>query len=616
MKNLLYKTFIYFLKLATYGVCLAVSLSMAYCLRYNFIIPQELQKIMWCNIIFFVPLKILVLVLLGEFKGIFSYFRLNDLVKIVSCFMMVSFVCLLISCFYNSIYLPSRSILLADLLFSILFILFFRTSLRIINSHINNEQPTQKHFTNIAVIGTNEVASRIISELKLHHYHGLNPVAIFDDNPKYFGRLLHDIPVAGVPEMILDLAEQFQLQGVLVASEYLSQKRMLQIADLAKKLNLKMFTIPSLNDFIDGRATATRLRPLDVEDFLERKTIRLDLAKTQELIAGKTILITGAGGSIGSELTKQIARKNPRQLILVEHSEYNLFKIEQNLLREGFSCVPVLLNITHTDALKDCFERYRPEIVYHAAAYKHVPLLESQPIVALNNNVYGTGSLALLASQYGVERFVLVSTDKAIDPVNYMGASKRLCEMFCMAIQHFPENKTQFMAVRFGNVLGSVGSVLPTFKEQIARGGPLTVTHPDMTRFFMTIPEAVGLILEASSFEKIAGKIFVLYMGNPVKILDVAKKMIELNGYRVGVDIDIVFTGIRPGEKLHEDLTYDQNKVVKTNNAFIGIFNEKQDYTQNIRNLDSILKAIKSLKTVNDCKDFIKTFIPDFKHET
>ena len=368
--------------------------------------------------------------------------------------------------------------------------------------------------------------------------------------------------------------------------------------------------MPSIGEFLSGRAFASKLRPLEIEDFLARDPIRLNTAESTRQIEGKVIFITGAGGSIGSELSLQIAKKHPKTLVLIDHCEYNLFKIQQSLLTQGYACEPVLLNITHRESLRACFEKFKPHYVFHAAAYKHVPLLEKQALVAVQNNVGGTALLGLYAAEYGVEKFVLVSTDKAVHPSNNMGATKRICEMLCMALQQRSGNITQFMAVRFGNVLGTAGSVLPTFREQIARGGPITVTHPDMTRYFMTIPEAVSLILEAFTFKDSGGKIYILDMGQPVKILDIAKRMIELSGT---IDIPIVFTGIRPGEKLHEELVDDATSLISTNHQLVNIYKENTSYVSKLEPVESYLDAIQGLETEDEALKFIRGFIKEFK---
>lgn len=609
--------FQYFLKLSVYTLCLTASIILAYTLKYNFVVPAYMQRIMWVNVYTMVPIKIFALIVLGEFKGIFSYFRLPDLIKIVLCFLGITTAFFLAQAFSSHSFLPSREILLADLLFSILFILFFRAGIRIIQSRYNlpgksieltKERPGTLR---VAIIGANDTGSQVVAELKSKGFHRLKPVLLLDDDPKYYGRTLHGVPVVGAPESLREFKASYAIEGLILISQGIAPKRTQELLTISKELDLKVYTIPSISDFITGRVHTTRLRTLDFEDFLERKPIKLHFNQITKLVQDKVVAVTGAGGSIGSELSRQLAHAKPKQLLLIDHSEYNLFQIEQGLLNEELSGTPILVDITNRASLQRCFSQFKPDIIYHAAAYKHVPLLENQPLVALNNNGFGTGQLALLASEMGVERFVLVSTDKAIDPINNMGASKRIAELFCQAVQKMPGNRTQFMAVRFGNVLGSAGSVLPIFKQQIARGGPITVTHPETTRYFMTIPEAVGLILEASTFDSVGGKIFVLDMGKPVKILDVAKKVIELNNLQLGVDIDIVFTGLRPGEKLHEDLEYDPNKMSKTSNEHIWLFKDNFEWPSTADDLKQCL--FESVSSNESSIAFIQKLIPAFK---
>ncbi len=608
------KVFTIVLKIGVYFLCLSTSLFLAYILKYSFSIPICEQVKMWQHIMVLVPIKLCLLIALGEFKGIFSYFRLPDLVKIVLAFSAFSFILFLLRLTEFCVIIPTREIILSDLLFSILFILFFRASLRIINDRLATEDAKiHPSVLRVAIVGISEFSSQIISELKTKRFHGVLPVVALDDDPKYHGRHLHGIPILGTPEILSDLVIKENIGGVVFIASQLSQKRILELSELAKNLNLKTFTIPSIEDFFEGRAFATRMRPLDVEDFLERNPICLNMEQCAKAISNRVVCITGAGGSIGSELTRQIALKGPQKLILIDHSEYNLFKIEQDLIQRGIRCIPILLSIVDEAAVRDCLKAYRPSIIFHAAAYKHVPLLEGQPLIALRNNVLGTGILAQCAVELGVEKFVLISTDKAINPVNNMGATKRICEMLCMAMQAKANNKTQFMAVRFGNVLGSAGSVLPTFREQILKGGPVTVTHPKMTRFFMTIPEAVGLILEAFSFKNIAGNIYVLDMGKPVKIVDLAKRMIELSNLQVNSDIEIVYTGIRPGEKLHEDLVFDPKEILPTSNKLIGLFKCDKSFIKLMKPIQVYMDEIKKLTSDNDGIQFIREFIPEFK---
>lgn len=397
---------VYCLKIGIYAFCFIASIVLAYMLKYDFTIPTALQLVMWHNVLLLVPLKIITLIALGEFKGIFSYFRLPDLVKIVSSFLCISFTILLLNYYAPSSLFPSREIILADLLFSILFILFFRTSLRIINARYNFHKTTFKArpgTLKVAIVGANEAGSNIIAELKSKRFYGLQPVVVVDDNPRYYHRNLHDIPIIGAPELLRDFTEHNPLDGIVLMSDRLPQKRLYELTLLAKELKLKALAIPSLGEFLEGRSVASRLRALDVEDFLDRKPIRLNLEQNKLLITDKVVVVTGAGGSIGRELAKQIAIKNPKQLILIEHSEFNLFKIEQDLLREGHSCIPILLNISHTRELENVLNKYRPQLIFHAAAYKHVPLLEFQPLIALSNNSFATGELALLAANWGLK---------------------------------------------------------------------------------------------------------------------------------------------------------------------------------------------------------------------
>lgn len=601
------------LKVGVYFFCLSASFVLAYNLKYAFLIPDSIQPMMWQTIGWLVSLKIVILVLIGEFKGIFSYFRLPDLFKIIVCFVSVSAGLAVCHRFTQAPWLPGRDILIADLLFSILFIFFFRASLRILNTSLfptSSAGGVAHEKMKVAVIGIDEAASQIISNLKTNHLCNMQPIAVLDDNPKYHGRKLHGVPVSGKPELLSELTEQQGLQGVIFTGG-LSQKRFTECVQLAQSLHLKVFNVPSIGECLSGRAFASKLRPLEIEDFLARDPIHLNTAESAKQIEGKVIFITGAGGSIGSELSLQIAKKHPKTLVLIDHCEYNLFKIQQSLLTQGYACEPVLLNITHRELLRACFEKFKPHYVFHAAAYKHVPLLENQALTAVQNNVGGTLLLGLYAAEYGIEKFVLVSTDKAVHPSNNMGATKRICEMLCMALQRRSGSTTQFMAVRFGNVLGSAGSVLPTFKEQIARGGPVTVTHPDMTRYFMTIPEAVGLILEAFTFKDGGRKIYILDMGQPVKILDIAKRMIELSG---ATGIPIVFTGIRPGEKLHEELVDEATSLISTNHQLVNIYKENMSYVSKLEPVESYLDVIQGLKTEEDALRFIRGWVPEFKN--
>ena len=415
----------------------------------------------------------------------------------------------------------------------------------------------------IGIVGAGDCGAVLVKELLRSPWLGMRPVAFFDDN--YRRRCgIYGLPLVGRPERIEELKDKLRLDEVVIATPSASPRRIQEILQLVNRAGLSCRTVPSLDQLAAGRVTITNLRPLDIHDLLGRPPVEISHESVRAIIEGRTVLVTGAGGSIGSELCRQILPHGPAALIMLERSEPHLFLIEQEFRANslnGTSLVPVIADISRSGRLQQIFHRFRPHVVFHAAAHKHVPLMELQPEEAIYNNIYATSLLADIAVEYAAERFVFISSDKAVNPTNVMGATKRLGEVYLQAVarQH---SGTKFMAVRFGNVLGSSGSVVPTFARQIAGGGPITVTHPEITRYFMTIPEAVSLVLQSSVFGN-SGDIFVLDMGTPVRIADLARKMIALAGLTPD-DVEIVFTGLRPGEKLYEELSQDVEAVVAT----------------------------------------------------
>jgi FlaA1/EpsC-like NDP-sugar epimerase len=403
-----------------------------------------------------------------------------------------------------------------------------------------------------------------VKELLRSPWLGLQPVAVFDDD--YRRRCgIHGVPLVGRPERIQELKSKLRLDEMVIAMPSAAPRRRQEILQLVNRAGLSCRTVPSLDQLAAGRVTITNLRPLNIHDLLGRPQVEITHESVRTIIEGRTIVVTGAGGSIGSELCRQILLHGPAALIMLERSEPQLFVIEQELRTHpslnGASLVPVIADISRPKRLQQIFHRFRPHVVFHAAAHKHVPLMELQPEEAIYNNLYATSLLADIAVEYAAERFIFISSDKAVNPTNVMGATKRLGEVYLHAVAR-RQSGTKFMAVRFGNVLGSSGSVVPTFARQIDAGGPITVTHPEITRYFMTIPEAVSLVLQSSVFGN-NGDIFVLDMGTPVRIADLAKKMIALAGLRPG-DVEIAFTGLRPGEKLYEELSQDVEVVAVT----------------------------------------------------
>lgn len=433
---------------------------------------------------------------------------------------------------------------------------------------------------NTMVVGAGEAGAMIIKEFQNSRYLDQKVCCVIDDNEAKQGKYLRGVKIMGGRDDIRYLAHELQIDEIIVALPSASQSQVKEILQICQETGCELKVLPGLYQMINGEISVSKLRKVEIEDLLGREPIKLQVDSVMGYVAGKVILVTGGGGSIGSELCRQIAAHKPKKLIIVDIYENNAYDIQQELKRKSpeLDLVVLIASVRNTHRMNSIFETYRPDIVYHAAAHKHVPLMEDSPNEAIKNNVFGTYKTAKAADKYGVKRFVLISTDKAVNPTNIMGASKRICEMIIQMMNN--HSKTDFVAVRFGNVLGSNGSVIPLFKKQIEQGGPVTVTHPEIIRYFMTIPEAVSLVLQAGALAK-GGEIFVLDMGEPVKILDLAKNLIRLSGYKPFEDIPIEFTGLRPGEKLYEELLMSEEGLRETENALIHIgkpieFDEKR----------------------------------------
>ena len=422
----------------------------------------------------------------------------------------------------------------------------------------------------IMIIGAGDAGRVMLNEITASQYIQGKVVCFIDDDPDKIGKRLNGVPILGGREKIVQVAKEYEITEIIVALPSISSKERSVILNICQETNCNVRILPGVYQLINGEVSISKLRQVEVEDLLGRDQIQVDLDSIMEYVSGKRVMVTGGGGSIGSELCRQIASKNPEMLIIVDIYENNAYEIQQELKYNypNLNLVVLIASVRNTNRMNGIFEHYKPQIVYHAAAHKHVPLMETSPNEAIKNNVFGTYKTAKAAGENGVEKFVMISTDKAVNPTNIMGASKRICEMI---IQTFNKQySTEFVAVRFGNVLGSNGSVIPLFKKQIQHGGPVTVTHPDIIRYFMTISEAVSLVLQAGAYAK-GGEIFVLDMGEPVRILDLAQNLIRLSGYVPNEDIKITFTGLRPGEKLFEELLMDEEGLTKTANKLIYI---------------------------------------------
>jgi len=437
---------------------------------------------------------------------------------------------------------------------------------------IPNNFNRDDYISRVLVIGGGCAGEMVIHELEKNPQLDKKAVAIIDDDCSKIGKKIHNIDIVGTRDNIAEMVEKYSIDEIIFSIANISKKEKKEIIDICKNTNCKTKTIPGIYEIIDGKVDIKKVRDVDIEDLLGRVPIEVDFNLMGSYIKDSTILVTGGGGSIGSELCRQIAYLRPKELIILDIYENNLYSIQQELIRKygnSLKLTAIVASVREEKRMENILKKYKPDVVFHAAAHKHVPLMEDNPGEAIKNNIFGTLNVAMLASKYDVKKFLLISTDKAVNPTNIMGATKRAAEMIIQSLDE--QSKTEFVAVRFGNVLGSNGSVIPLFKKQIEEGGPVTVTHPDIIRYFMTIEEAVGLVIQAGGMAK-GGEIFVLDMGDQIKILDLARNLIRLSGFEPDVDIKITFTGLRPGEKLYEELLMSQEGLLDTNHKkiFVG----------------------------------------------
>lgn len=460
------------------------------------------------------------------------------------------------------------------------------------------------------IVGAGAAGNAMIKEIESTSYLSMKVCCVIDDNSGCWEKRLRGVPIVGGRDSIPSAVEKYEIDEIIIAIPSAKPTELRGIIEICKETGCKMRTLPAIYQLINGEVNVSKLREIEIEDLLGREPVKVNLDEILGYVSGKTVMVTGGGGSIGSELARQIASHNPKCLLIVDIYENNAYDIQQELKEKypELNLQVLIASVRNTARMNVIFEKYRPQIVYHAAAHKHVPLMEDSPNEAIKNNVFGTYKTALAADKYGVEKFVMISTDKAVNPTNIMGASKRICEMIIQSMNR--KSKTEFVAVRFGNVLGSNGSVIPLFKKQIAHGGPVTVTHPEIIRYFMTIPEAVSLVLQAGAYAK-GGEIFVLDMGEPVKILDLAKNLIQLSGYKVGEDIEIVFTGLRPGEKMYEELLMNEEGLQDTENKLIHIGKpivfDEQEFE---KTLERLRKAAESEN--EDVRSVVQELVPTY----
>ncbi|HET7307831.1 MAG TPA: nucleoside-diphosphate sugar epimerase/dehydratase [Gammaproteobacteria bacterium] len=536
------------------------SVFFAYWLRFNLEpIPDNFFDGMMLTAAIALPLHALTFWFFGCYRGIWRFASLPDLARIAKAVALGGLgTALGVALFLRLQGIP-RSVLV---LYPVLLGLgtgSMRLGYRILKDR--HFKPMRVDLERALVVGAGHAGETLIRDLIRHG--PFAPVALVDDDKRKQGYEIHGVRVVGQLDALGDLIQALEIDVVLVAMAKVPRRKLEQIVRVCAEAGARCRILPPLGQLANGRLEASQMRPVTVEDLLGREPVCLDQRQVSEFIKGRRILVTGGGGSIGSELCRQLADREPELLIIVDHSEYNLYRIEQELLarKQPVKFAKVLGDIRGNAVVEPLFRRYAPEIVFHAAAYKHVPMVEDNPVEGVLNNVFGTRKVADAAVRAGVGHFVLISTDKTVNPTSVMGASKRIAELYCQALGR--ETGTRFITTRFGNVLGSTGSVVPHFERQIKAGGPVTVTHADVTRFFMTIAEAVSLILQAGAMGH-GGEIFVLDMGQPIRIRDLAHKLIRLSGLTPGRDVEIAYTGLRPGEKMHEELFYKNETLQGT----------------------------------------------------
>ncbi|MEW5958497.1 MAG: nucleoside-diphosphate sugar epimerase/dehydratase [Chloroflexota bacterium] len=503
----------------------------------------------------------------GLYRHFWRYASTSELLLIITAVTVSS---LVLTVIFVAISLPyglisgfPRSVLVIDWLLQLIFVGGIRFLVRIsAESSGARESFVQKsRQKRVLIAGAGDAGSIIVREMQYNPHLNILPVAFVDDNANKIGKRIHNISVLGKMSDIPQLVQRWDINEVIIAMPTASGKVIREIAQACEKVNVPSKTMPGIYELLSGHVSVNRLREVQIDDLLRREPVDVDEPGISSYLTGKRVLITGAGGSIGSELARQVARYDPAMLILLGHGENSIYDIHQELQNVflDLACTACIADVRDVGRINYLFQHHRPQVVFHAAAHKHVPLMEANASEAVSNNVFGTQTVIEAARQVQVERFVLISSDKAVNPANIMGATKRAAELLVQDVaQKYRQN---FVTVRFGNVLGSRGSVVPLFKQQIANGGPITITHPDMERFFMTIPEAVHLVIQAGALGH-GGEIFVLDMGQPVKIVDLAHDLIELSGLKPGEDIDIVFTDLRPGEKLTEYL-YSADEIIQ-----------------------------------------------------
>ena len=574
-------------------------------------VPEEYIQKYIVNVIPFTIVTLIIFWCFRMYHSLWQYASIAELYKIVEACVVAELAHLCVTSFMG--WMLPRSCYFTSGVFLIVAMSASRFMYRLLRQLINEYRHTSEQLK-IMIIGAGEATSVLMREISNSRYlDNSKVVCIIDDDLGKVGKYIRGVKIVGTRDHIKEYARYYDIDEIIFAIPSASTKDKREILNICKETSCNLKILPGVYQMVDGEINIKDLRNVDVLDLLGRDPVKVDIESIMGYVKDKTVLVTGGGGSIGSELCRQLVSHKPKCLVIFDIYENNAYDIQQELKIKypDANVVTLIGSIRNTSRLESVFEQYNPDIVYHAAAHKHVPLMEVSPNEAIKNNVVGTWNVAKMADKYGVKKFVMISTDKAVNPTNVMGATKRICEMI---IQSFNEkSKTDFVAVRFGNVLGSNGSVIPLFKRQIEAGGPVTVTHPDIIRYFMTIPEAVSLVLQAGAYAK-GGEIFILDMGEPVKIDDLAKNLIRLSGYTLGVDMEIKYTGLRPGEKLYEELLMNEEGMQDTDNKLIHIGRpiefDKEHFYEKLEELKEMAYAEDSADIRKKIMEVVDTYHP------
>lgn len=588
---------------------IATAFTASFLLRFDFGIPPEFADIFRQGLVTALLIKPAVFLVSGLYRNLWRYASLQDGIEIAKVVTVSSVVAGFVLMYLRHFAPYPRSIFILDWFLLLALMASSRLVWRVYRETVII--PRQGSGQQTLIIGAGDAGSLLLKEIRRQGSSGYNVIGFVDDDPQKSGMKLHGVPVLGTTAQLGQLIERHAIEDVIIAIPTAAGKTLREIVKSCEHCKVRFKTLPAISDIIAGKISVSQIKDVEIDDLLGREPVRLDESAIHNYLSGMRVLVTGAAGSIGSEICRQVARFGPAKLILLDNAETPLYQIEKELAEQypDLRLVPVLADIRHGNRLDYVFESFTPEVVFHAAAYKHVPMIEYNPAEAVTNNIAGTRTLAEKAHQFGVSNFVMISTDKAVNPTNVMGASKRAAEIFVQALSQ--KSQTRFTTVRFGNVLGSNGSVIPLFMEQIKAGGPVTVTHTDVIRYFMTIPEASQLVLQAGCLGN-SGEIFVLDMGEPVRIVDLAEELITLSGFTPYEEIDIVFTGLRPGEKLFEELLIEGEGIKPTSHQKIKVLDAV------CFDLDSVSQTIDRLTDrsatcdIKGIMDELRTLVPEF----